>query len=166
MIASKLVGNPFLSYIHIYKVKFLIFYGSVFFTIFFIGWLTYLSISDVKSKVFFNGIIELADFDPCFVWVLNPWKCTQPQNMKKDTPKVVLTYSACKPCLTAFSRKRWVCRSDSSLCWKCVLVYFYALCLTLVLMGGAGQNLSIPILFVKTIEKVIRLCTVLIFFEW
>ena len=29
---------------------------------------------------------------------------------------------------------------------------------------GGGQNLSIPILFVKTIEKVIRLCTVLIFF--
>ena len=44
------------------------------------------------------------------------------------------------------------------------LVLLYKLMkLPLLLMGG-GLNLSPLFLFVKTIEKVIRLCTVLIFF--
>ena len=49
------------------------------------------------------------------------------------------------------------------------VLIFYLLFLTLVLMrdeGGKGLNLSIPFLFVKTIEKVIRLRSVLnLFFE-
>ena len=39
---------------------------------------------------------------------------------------------------------------------------------TLVLMGGGGLKVPPPFLFVKTIEKVIRLCTVLKkkLFDW